>query len=136
MKLKSKRNVIIGLGLLIALSAIFLVAFKDKHELTPAETILAYHEKAKAGAIEDTKEYVSEQVLKDFESGKYWHYGSYNNFVADYAKNTISVRPVTKTETINGMSATIEVQIVTSNQMKKTEKYYLVKEWGKWRIAK
>lgn len=125
----------IGVGILLALSATFVGAFSFNQKLSPAETIDAFHEKAMAGEVKESKEYLSEDILKAFDSGGFWQYGSYGNFIRDYTTRTKSVEPLEKTEKISGESATIDVKITYVDGGEETEKYFLVKEDGEWKIV-
>ena len=135
--MKKKKFLFTGLGLLIALSGIFLAAFnhfqKEKN-LTPSETITTVHELAKDGNIEGTKEYMDDDILKVFETGTYWG-GTYPEFILDYAEKTKYVSPVEKSLVITGESATIDVKITYMDLSEETKKYVLVKENGIWKIA-
>lgn len=137
--MKKKKVLFTGLGLLIALSGIFLAAFnhyskEEKKDLTPSETIITVHELAKAGDIEGTKEYMDDDILIVFEKGTYWG-GTYTEFISDYAEKTKSVAPIEKTMVIARESASIDVKITYTDLSKETKKYVLVKENGIWKIA-
>ena len=137
--MKKKKVLFTGLGLLIALSGIFLAAFNhyskgEKKDLTPSETITTVHKLAKDGDIEGTKEYMDDDILKGFEKGTYWS-GSYPDFILEYAEKTKFVSPIEKSLVITGESATIDVKITYMDLSEETKKYVLVKETGIWKIA-
>lgn len=132
--MKKKNILFIGLGLLIALS-LLLAAFThyQKEDLTPSETITRIHELAKEGDIEGAKKYTSDDILNSFEQGAFFM--TYAEYITDYAKKTKFVSPVEKTLVITGESATIDVKITYTDRSEETQKYVLVKENGKWKIA-
>ncbi|USK77696.1 DUF4878 domain-containing protein [Peribacillus frigoritolerans] len=135
--MNKKKVLFTGLGLLIALSGIFLAAFnqyQEEKDLTPSETITTVHELAKNGDIEGTKEYMDDDILKVFEKGTYWG-GTYSDFILDYAEKTKFVTPIGKSLVLTGESATIDVLITYTDLSEETKKYVLVKENGIWKIA-
>ncbi|USK72629.1 DUF4878 domain-containing protein [Peribacillus asahii] len=131
-----KKIIITALGLLIALSAVATVVYTSPKELTPAETVTAFYDEAKALDVEGSKEYVSTDILKAFENGGFWHYGSYGGFISNYEQNVKTVKPIINTQSIKGNSASIDVIITYTNDRKEKQKYLLVKENSQWKIAK
>jgi Domain of unknown function (DUF4878) len=135
MNMTLKTKVIIGaISLVIVLS--LTIPLMAKHgSLTPSETIHAFHEQATKGEIEKSKNYISEQVLKQFDKGSNWWMGSYPTFIKEYNEDFQSVKPLEDTEEINGKMATIDVRITSPEGVKHTEPYILVKENGEWKIT-
>lgn len=132
--MRKKPVIIIG-GIVIALSLLLIFAFDFKKELTPSQTISAFHQLAKSGEVEKTKQYVSDEILQGFEKGYYWNYGSYGNYIAEYNENTASVTPIKNTEKINGETASVDVKILYTNDTEGSDTYYLTKENKTWKIA-
>ena len=137
--MKKKQALFTGLGVLIALSGILLLAFNHYSEaevqnLSPEETITHVHELAKAGDIKATKAYMYSDILTVFENGQNWA-GTYADFITDYSKKTDFVSPIKKTLEVNGNNATIDVMITYTDKSQETKKYVLIKEAGKWKIA-
>lgn len=129
-----KWKVILGIGLLVV-SFSFLLFIFNQEQPTPADTITAYHKAVKAGEVEESKKYVSTDILKAFENGGFWQYGSYGNFVIEYKNKTKSVKMLDNTEKISGQTATIQAVVTYMDGRKETKKYFLVKENRKWKIA-
>lgn len=132
--MRKKPIIIIG-GIVIALSLLIIFAFDFKKELTPSETISAFHQLAKSGEVEKSKQYISNDILQGFENGHFWYYGSYGNFITDYNKDTKSVIPIKKTEKINGETSSVDVKILYKNDTEGTDTYHLIKENKTWKIA-
>jgi Domain of unknown function (DUF4878) len=135
MDMTLKNKFIIGaIALVIALSlSVTWIGFNKA--LTPKETIEAFHKEATKGKIEESKDYISKDVLKGFENGSAWWMGSYPTFIKEYNEDFQAVKPLENTEKINGNMATIDVQITSPEGDKRTEPYILIKENGEWKIT-
>lgn len=131
--MNKKVIIISGVGLILALSAIFLLAF-NKPELTPSQSFLEFHEKALEGDIQGTKQYVADDVLQAFENGAFPHYGSFGGFITDYQNKNTKTAPKIISENITGDTAKLEVKQTYTNR-EATETYYMIKEEGTWKIA-
>lgn len=103
---------------LLLIVPFFLLACSNSKPLRPSETIIKFDETAKKGNIKDSKQYVDSDTLKAIESGKAWWIGTYNSFITDYNKTFKKVTPLTKTEKINGDTATVKVEVTHPDNSK------------------
>lgn len=134
--MNKKRMIYIGVSIFLTLSITILLAFNSfKKDLSPSDTITAFHELASTGKIEESKQYISNDIIENFEKGQFWFYGSYANFIRDYNEDTKTVTPITKSLEIVGETATIDVKIKDHQDYETEDTYYLIKEDGRWKIA-
>lgn len=133
--MKYKYLILSGAGLIIVLSAFFLIRFTQS-ALSPSETVSAFHKNARAMNIPKTEELVANDIVKGFANGAFPQYGSFGGFLTDYHNHYKSVKPIQGTEKIDGDSASVKANIIYNNGMKKTDTYQLIKEDGRWKIAK
>lgn len=131
----NKTIIFTGSGLILALSLIFLLAFNRDPVLTPVDTIKSFHKAATSGQIAESKEFVTNDILKSFENGGFPNYGSYGNFISEYKSKTKKIHPISKSVKIKGNSASLKVDVTYTNNRKSTETYNLIKEDGQWKIA-
>lgn len=135
----NKKIIIWGSGSFAALILASILFFtfapfqteSNNKPLKPSDVITEFRKAVESGKVEDTKIYVSNEILKTFESGRAW--GTYPEYIRWNREKYKSIKPIS--EKITGETATVKANVTYTDNSKEEKKYYLIKENDQWKIA-
>jgi hypothetical protein len=118
--------------LTIVCSLYFII--QKSTSLSPSETVMTFDKEAKQGHIEETKKFISKDLLRSIEEGKFWWIKTYSAVIDQYNNGSYN-KVIPLSEEILGDIATVNVEITKKDGSKKKKSFKFVKEDGHWKLA-